>query len=592
MISSLGWTISQWLSLTLDERREHVQQLLSAIDPHDPMWISCADDRMLEQALAAADPQAPMYGVPFVVKDNIDAAGWVTTAACREFAYMAAEDAAAVAALRASGMILIGKTNMDQFATGLVGTRSPYGAVPNPFNSQYISGGSSSGSAAAVSRGLVPVALGTDTAGSGRVPAACCNIVGLKPSLGQISTHGVVPACRSLDCVSIFALTVHDAACVLQHCQGFDARDPYSQAPRQLPVAMPQRLGIPDEMEWYGDEAAAAAWQESLEHWRQAGATLVPCSFAAMRALALLLYEGPWVAERHAAIREFFTTQREVMNPIVAGIIAKAESFSASDAYSAEYQRQALKRAIHAHFATADALLVPTAPRLPRLDAVAADPVGVNSQLGLWTNFVNLADCCALALPAQMRPDGLPFGVTLIAPAGHDQALAALGSRWTSQQALPLGATGAPWPQLPPLESGSQTSACEHKLLAVVGAHLSGQPLNQQLTERGGRLAETTTTAAAYQLCALAHSSPAKPGMRRLKEGGHAITVELWELSPQAFAELVALVPAPLAIGRVSLADGREVCGFVAQDGALDDAEDISHFGGWREYLAHRNEQG
>ena len=480
---------------------------------------------------------------------------------------------------------MLAKTNLDQFATGLVGTRSPYGAVPNSFDSNYISGGSSSGSSVSVARGLVPFSLGTDTAGSGRVPAAFNNLVGLKPTRGRFSTTGVVPACRSLDCVSVFALNVADAEQVAGVMEGFDATDGYS---RQAPAAakmlpLKPRLGIPAATPWFGDSQYAAAWEASLEKLRAMGVELIELDYSPMQQLAELLYGGPWVAERYAAVTEFMDAHADLMNPVVRGILAQAQNFSATDTYKAEYRRADLARTIQSLMATVDALLVPTTPRMPTLEEVEQAPVLVNSQLGTWTNFVNLADCSALALPAGLREDGLPFGITLIGAAWQDASLAEFGRRWEAFAPWQAGATGR---TLPAPAAATQAPA-GHVRLAVVGAHLSGMPLNTQLTERHARFVESTFTADNYRLYALPNTTPPKPGLIRASEGA-AIAVELWDVPVDLFGSFVALVPAPLGIGTLTLQDGREVKGFICEGAAVDGATDITHLGGWRAFIASR----
>jgi allophanate hydrolase len=585
--NTIGWTISQWreqIQREPDSLRGLLQQLRSSIDNRDNAWIHIASVESLDEQLDALNgaTDLPLYGVPFAVKDNIDVAGMPTTAACPAFAYIPEHDALSVAKLKASGAIVIGKTNLDQFATGLVGTRSPYGAVPNSFDPAYVSGGSSSGSAVAVAKGLVPFSLGTDTAGSGRVPASFNNIIGLKPTKGRFSTRGVVPACRSLDCVSIFALTLDDAETLAGLLEGFDPEDPYSRpaSPARYFVGKP-RFGVPASVEWFGDTASEQAWNASLEAMRQKGVELVPIDFGPMFSLAQLLYGGPWVAERYAAVGEFIAEHAEDTHPVVRSIIQQAEHFSAADAFQAEYRRAALVRTIHARMAGVDALLVPTAPRLPTVAQVEADPVVVNSQLGTFTNFVNLADCCALALPAQLRPDGLPFGITLIAPAWQDAALAEFGRRWLNARQLPLGATGRPLPPEAERQSGPPPG---YVRLAVVGAHLSGMPLNYQLTERQARLVESTFTADTYKLYALPNTVPPKPGLVRSEEGAEII-VELWDVPLSEFGSFVALVPPPLGIGSLTLHDGRVVKGFICEGSAVNGAKDITHLGGWRAYI-------
>lgn len=592
MSDQLGWTIGEWLSAyreqTVDPRTA-LHALRQQLRGDDPAWIyilSAAElDAQLDQLDAAgADAlKLPLYGVPFVVKDNIDVAGIPTTAACPAFTYIASADATSVAKLRAAGAIVLAKTNLDQFATGLVGTRSPYGAVPNSFNPDYVSGGSSSGSAVAVASGLFPFSLGTDTAGSGRVPAGFNNIVGLKPTKGRFSTLGVVPACRSLDCVSIFSLTVDDAEQVARVMEGFDPADGYSRtAPTPATFfASKPRFGIPAELVWFGDSESEFAWHKTLAQLTESGAELIPIDFTPMQTLAQLLYGGPWVAERHAAIAEFMAEHAEQMNPVVRGIIKQAMNFTATDAYNAEYARADLARAIQTQMASVDALLVPTAPRLPTIAEVEADPVIVNSQLGTWTNFVNLADCSALALPAGLRNDGLPFGITLIAPAWQDAALAEFGKRWANTAPWTLGATRRVAPQT---DISSQVPT-GYVRLAVVGAHLTGMPLNTQLIERKARFVESTFTADCYRLFALPNTTPPKPGLIRTHDKGAEIIVELWDVPTHHFGSFVALIPAPLGIGTLTLKDGREVKGFICEGAAVEGAKDITPLGGWRAYI-------
>lgn len=593
MSDQLGWTIGEWLHAYRQQQlnpRTALHALRQCLQSDDPAWIYVLSEVELDAQLdqlesAGADAlKLPLYGVPFVVKDNIDVAGIPTSAACPAFTYLADIDATSVAKLRAAGAIVLAKTNLDQFATGLVGTRSPYGAVPNTFNADYVSGGSSSGSAVAVARGLFPFSLGTDTAGSGRVPAGFNNIVGLKPTKGRFSTTGVVPACRSLDCVSIFTLTVSDAEQVANVMEGFDSTDGYSRAqpaPATLFSATP-RFGIPAETCWFGDTESERAWHKTLAQYRAAGVELVPIDFAPMQTLAQLLYGGPWVAERHAAIADFMADHAEKMNPVVRDIIKQALRFSATDAYRAEYRRAELARAIQLHMNSVDALLVPTAPRLPTIADVEADPVAVNSQLGTWTNFVNLADCTALALPAGIRDDGLPFGVTLIAPAWQDAALIEFAKHWAVTAPWKLGATQRVAP--PTLIHNAAPTG--YVRLAVVGAHLTGMPLNTQLIERNARFVESTFTSASYRLFALPNTTPPKPGLiRSAHHGGAEIIVELWDVPVHHFGSFVALIPAPLGIGTLTLKDGREVKGFICEGAAVEGAKDITHLGGWRAYI-------
>ncbi|WP_449284573.1 allophanate hydrolase [Marinobacter sp. PE14] len=606
MPSTLGWTIKDWQDAYKDGATPEslLGELLTRLDTKDVAWISLLDQKGLGKALAELEQnlqnaggdinKLPLYGIPFAAKDNIDAAGFETTAACPAFAYAPKEDATTVARLKAAGAVVIGKTNLDQFATGLVGTRSPFGAVPNSFKPDVVSGGSSSGSASVVARGLVPFALGTDTAGSGRVPAGLNNLVGLKPTKGLFSIRGVVPACRSLDCVSIFALTVNDAGLVADVMAGFDAGDAFSRrAPYALPLDGPalrrpgpiKRLAIPEHPQWFGDQQAEAAWNTAISQWRQQNVELIPLDFSPMLELAALLYEGPWVAERHAAVDSFMASHGDDMNPVVKGIISKAGNFSATDTFKAQYRKEELQRQIDELLADVDALLVPTAPTAPTIEAVNADPVTLNSQLGTYTNFVNLADMSALAIPAGFRDDGLPFGVTLITGAWKDTELQHLACQWLNSHPTSLGATDKERPEETP---GAEISTPTVQV-AVVGAHLSGMPLNTQLSERYAVLLEQTTTSANYRLFALPNTTPPKPGLKRAAEGeGKEIIVEVWEMPASAFGSFVDLIPAPLGIGNVELVDGRWVNGFICEGYGFEGAQDVTEFGGWRAYIASK----
>lgn len=546
-----------------------------------------AEARALERRDAAHARGLPLWGVPFAVKDNIDVAALPTTAACPAFAYTPSLSATVVGRLLAAGALLIGKTNLDQFATGLVGTRSPYGVVPNAFDPAFICGGSSSGSASVVARGLVSFALGTDTAGSGRVPAGLNNIVGLKPTRGWLPTRGVVPACRSLDCVSIFALTCDDAAEVARCAAGFDADDPFSRRPQPSPVARVTRVGVVQPLEFFGDNAQERAFARAREQLGEFGVELVDVDAGVLLDAARLLYEGPWVAERHAAIRSFFDEYAAEVEPSVRSIVESGRRFSATDAFAAQYRLAAYRRASEAIFACIDALLVPTAPAAYRIEDVLRDPLRLNARLGIYTNFVNLLDLAAIALPAGFRSDGIPMGITLIAPAWSDDALLEFGQRWLRARQLPLGATGRTLPVAS--HAASAASPAPHVRVAVVGAHLSGMPLNGQLIERGAKCVTATTTSADYRLHALLDTTPPKPGLVRAPagsdEGGAPIAVEVWDMPVEQFGSFVALVPPPLAIGSVQLADGSWVKGFLCEAHALHGARDITSFGGWRRYL-------
>jgi allophanate hydrolase len=557
-------------------------------------WIHrLTDEDVLAQARRVENMPAarelPLYGVPFAVKDNIDVAGQPTTAACPAFKYTAGATATAVQRLLDAGAILIGKTNLDQFATGLVGTRSPYGAGKNAFDSRYISGGSSSGSALAVALNLVSFSLGTDTAGSGRVPAGFNNIIGLKPTRGAISTAGVVPACRTLDCVSIFALTAGDAWDVFQIARGYDAADAYSrhaQPSRHMPVT-PLRCGVPraSQLEFCGDAEAAAVFGRAVAFAQQCGAEIVEIDFAPFRDAAALLYQGPWIAERLAGIKEFFAAHPQELHPVTREITAGGARYSAVDAFEAAYRLQELKQRAAAEFDAIDVMLVPTAPTLYTIAEVEADPVRLNSNLGAYTNFVNLLDLAAIAVPAGMRKDGLPSGITLIAPACSEPLLCAFGDRLHRMSNVRLGATsfGMP-PQVPAFRDACGDA---HVSVAVVGAHLSGMPLNHQLVARGARLVGSARTAPRYRLYLLPGTHPPKPGLVGSPDAaGHAIEIEIWSMPAGRYGSFVAEIPAPLGIGTIELEDGRAVQCFVCTQAVAPGARDISAFGGWRKFMA------
>jgi allophanate hydrolase len=574
---------------------ETVERTFARIAAHDDpaIFISLREQadvvaearRLMEESEA----ERPLYGVPVAVKDNIDVAGLPTTAACPAFAYRPAADATAVARLKRAGALVIGKSNLDQFATGLVGVRSPYGIPRNLFDARLIPGGSSSGSAIAVAAGLVPLALGTDTAGSGRVPAALSNIVGLKPSLGVVSTSGLVPACRTLDCVSLFALTTDDAFAALTVIAGPDPADPYSRAraPGRLgAVASGLRVGVPapGQRLFFGDAVAAAAYEAAIARFAGLGATMVEIDMEPFHETARLLYEGPWVAERYIVARALIDSAPQSLHPVTREIVLAGARPSAVDAFEAFYRLEGLRRMRDHVFGAIDALLLPTVPTVYTVDEVLADPVRLNSRLGTYTNFVNLLDLCGLALPAALHADGTPFGITLLGPAGHDAMLASIGRVFHADTGLALGALERPQP---PLSRLSALPAEGEIAIAVVGAHLGGMPLNGELKSLGARLLEATLTAADYKLYALAQTRPAKPGLLRVPKGaGAAIEIEIWALPGEHYGRFVAAVPAPMSIGTIRLADGRSVQGFLVESEALAGARDISSFGGWRAFLA------
>jgi allophanate hydrolase len=547
-----------------------------------PAWISLVawDDVQARLARLRAGPaDLPLYGVPFAIKDNIDLAGTPTTAGCPAFAYTPQRNAHVVDRLIAAGAIPIGKTNMDQFATGLTGTRTPYGACASVADPRYISGGSSSGSAVVVADGTVPFALGTDTAGSGRVPAAFNGIVGCKPSLGRIGTSGIVPACRSLDCVSVLSTDVAGAERVLAVAGGPDPGDPYSRARAPRAGAAPAwgaagaRIAVPrpDQLEFAGDAHAALAWEHALARAAALGWELTEIDFAPFAEAAALLYGGPWIAERFAAVGAFIAAHADAVDPVVRQVIMAGRDVGAVDAFRAAHRLRELASETAGAWARADALLLPTTPTVFTAAQIAEEPIAHNSLLGTYTNFVNLLDLCAIAVPASLRADGLPFGVSLIAPGGGDEALLALAAHWRDEH------RGA----------AADAASAGTVALAVVGAHLSGEPLNGQLVALGARLAETTRTAPTYRLYALPDTEPAKPGLvGGAPPAGRGIELEIWELSTEGFGRVVAGVPAPLSIGTITLADGRAVKGFLCEASATADARDITQYGGWRAYRA------
>lgn len=569
-----------------------VSEVLRRVDAYaDPaVWIARADAEALLMRARKLDSlsreergRLALFGVPFAVKDNIDVAGLPTTAACPAYSYMPKQSAEVVKHLVNAGALVIGKTNLDQFATGLVGTRSPYGAPRSVFNSDYVSGGSSSGSAVAVAAGLVSFSLGTDTAGSGRVPAAFNNIVGLKPSRGLLSTRGVVPACASLDCVSIFALSTEDAGAVFHQAAVFDPQDPYSRAlmPNDPVIAGASfTFAAPRaaDLAFFGDSEAERLFNEAITRLEDLGGHAQRIDFAPFREVAALLYEGPWVAERTAAVGKFVEAHPKDVDPTVGGIILGGRTRTAVEAFEAFHRLQALTRKIAMIMTGVDVLVVPTAPTTYRVDEVMADPVRLNSRLGTYTNFMNLADLSGIAVPAGIGANGLPFGITLAAPAFREARLMELGAR--VHTALGLAAGG------PQLQAKAEDESFIE--LAVVGAHMSGLPLNPELTSRGGMFVERTKTAPAYRFYALAGGPPFRPGLVRVETGGASIELEVWRLPRAAFGDFMAGVPSPLCIGTLELVSGRKVKGFLCEASGLQGAEEITRFGGWRPFMASK----
>jgi allophanate hydrolase len=566
--------------------------LRRADDPQFPhVWIEKVSREKL-LALAKALPakptaELPLYGVPFAIKDNIDLAGIKTTVGCPAFTYAPEKSATVVTKLIAAGALPIGKTNLDQFATGLVGTRSPFGICQSVFDAKYISGGSSSGSAVAVASGMVTFALGTDTAGSGRVPAAFNNIVGLKPTKGLLSTSGVFPACKSLDCVSVFAGSCHDAQAVLDVAADFDSADAYSRSRPKTAPSIPAnfKFGILPlaQREFFGDTEAAELYEQSIAQLSAVGGEAVEFDYAPFAQVAALLYAGPWVAERRWALSDFFEKHGDAMHSVVREIIGNAKKYDAVATFDAQYKLQALAQIVTPVWEKADVLLLPTTGTTYRIEEVLADPIKLNSNLGYYTNFVNLLDLSALALPAGFRKsNGLPFGITLIGRAFEDEALLELGAKFHQTLGGKIGVTSMNINEQPlPAKKSSGI------LIAVVGAHLRGQPLNHQLTSRKAEFIRQTRTAPCYRLFALANTQPPKPGLKRVAEKlAQGIEVEIWSLDDAAFGSFVAEIPPPLGIGTLELEDGTSVKGFLCEPIGLNGARDITEFGGWRAFRA------
>ena len=556
----------------------------------DPAIFLCLfeEEEVLNEArgLGDYDPSRPLWGVPYVIKDNIDVADKVTTAACPAFAYTADEDAFVIKRLREAGAILIGKTNLDQFATGLVGVRSPYGAPKNAIDPEIVPGGSSAGSAVSVAHGIATFALGTDTAGSGRVPAALNNIVGLKPTLGSLSATGLVPACRTLDTISVFALTVGDAYAAFQAAAGYDPDDSYSKRIAVPDLTQPKApvVGVPtpESIRFFGDEVQAASFGDALERLKSLGAEIREIDFGPLYDVAEMLYEGAWVAERYAAIEMMMTDRPEDLHPVTRKIIGAAERLSAADAFKGIYRLQDLIRQAEPSLAGLDMLCVPTIPTFYTVEDLQADPVQPNSNFGTYTNFVNLMDMCGIAVPTPARSDGRPGSVTLLAPAGEDARIAAFATLIETQGDRTLGATGWARPEAPALEPAPADTID----VAVCGAHMSGLPLNGDLTSRGAELVTAAETAADYAFYALPGAGVARPGLVRVPAGtGAKVKLEIWRMPLSSFGSFMATIPQPLGIGTLTLSDGSSVKGFLCEAIATEGAQDISELADWRRYL-------
>lgn len=578
------------------ELMEYLTERSAQFHAHN-IWIHQLTASELEpylQRLETGDSEKlPLYGVPFAIKDNIDLDGVPTTAACPEFAFRPDRSAYVVQLLIDAGAIPFGKTNMDQFATGLVGTRSPkpWGPCRNAFDPETISGGSSAGSAVAVSLGLVSFSLGTDTAGSGRVPAMLNNIYGLKPSRGLLSMSGVLPACRTLDCPSVFALCVSDAQLVFSLLAKSEAGDAYS---RSNPMSNSHRffgrtsdkprVGIPrsDQLEFFGEESGRQLFDRAISTWHSLGAELVEVDVEPLLRAAKLLYEGPWVAERYAALETILEQRPEAVHEVVREIVEGAKQLDAVAAFKAEYQLQAYRACTKGLFERIDFLVSPTAPRSYLIRELLEDPITLNSNMGFYTNYMNLLDLCGVAVPAGFMSNGIPFGVTLIAPCFRETSLLNQALRWERQQRLPMGASGKVYQRdsnLPVVTTSDQVQ------VAVCGAHLSGMPLNWQLAERGATLVAETETSENYRFYALAGGPVKRPGLVRHENNGYRIKVEVWSVPVAEFGAFVSAIPHPLGIGKLELISGEWVSGFICEEAGLVGAEDISELGSWRNYI-------
>lgn len=596
MLSNLPFTITDLHTAYRNgaspvEVIDEIFDRLAAVD--DPAIFIHLRDRAELRAEAAElgpfDPARPLWGIPFAVKDNIDVAEIPTTAACPAYAYTPQADAFVVASLRAAGGMMIGKTNLDQFATGLVGIRTPYGVPRNSLDPALVPGGSSGGSGVIVGHGIVSFSLGTDTAGSGRVPAALNNIVGLKPSLGALSATGVVPACRTLDTVSIFALTVDDAYAVFDVAAGYDGDDAYSKAFTKKPLhAVPTglRIGIPDarSIEFFGDAAQERAFRRDAAVLAGSGAQIVEVDFTPFHDVAHMLYEGAWVAERYTVIEELLTEKPDALHAVTRQIITQAENLSAADAFRGLYRLQHLKRRAEPVLADLDLLCVPTIPTFYSLADLESDPVTPNSNLGIYTNFVNLLDLCGIAVPTAPRSDGRPGSVTLLAGAGKDALTASVARSFEKECPRTMGATQHPVAEAGSIETHAETDTLQ---LAVCGAHMSGLALNWQLTDRGGQFLRTARTSEHYSFYALPGGPPERPGLVRTGAvRAQSVAVEIWSLPMDQVGGFLAGIPSPLGLGTVELMDGSTVKGFICEASGIAGARDISDIGDWRAYLA------
>jgi allophanate hydrolase len=571
------------------------RQLCAVLDTHQErasernVWIHYLTPEEREpyiKAIEGKDPSSlPLYGIPFAIKDNMHLAGIPTTAASRNLSLVPNYSAFVVDQLLAAGAIPMGKTNLDQFATGLNGTRSDFGACGNAFDTAYIAGGSSSGSAVAVAMGLVSFSLGTDTAGSGRVPAAFNNIVGLKPTLGRLSNEGVIPACRTLDCVAVFARTSAQGDRILRLAEGVNSSDAWQKIklPPSSLIGEHFSFGVPQRDQLNLDQSSGAeqCFDAAVRHLEDIGGRAVEVDLAPFLEAAALLYQGPWINERLLSVKEF-VNDLEHINVAVRGAIEGAKDFSASDLFTAQYRLKDLKRESDEILASVDAILTPTCVGISTIAEMEANPLTLNSRLGIFTNFMNLLDYSAIAVPAGFTNDHMPWGITLFGPAWSDTELARLAHRFHIQTAETIGATK----DMLPKEAAPRRSNVIS--VAVCGAHLEGFPLNEQLTSRGGVLVKRARTAPRYRFYALAGGPPFRPGLVRTDSGGESIDVEIWDLPADQFGTFVKSIPHPLGIGQLELEDESWCTGFICESIGIDGATDISDTGGWRHYIARQ----
>jgi allophanate hydrolase len=567
---------------------EQIHERINEVD-NPNIWIYRLSAEELEpylEYLEGQDPSAlPLYGIPFAIKDNIDLAGVPTTAACPEYSFTPEESAPVVAQLIEAGAIPIGKTNLDQFATGLVGVRTPYGAPRNPLAPDRVPGGSSCGSAVSLSEGICSFSLGTDTAGSGRVPAMFNQLWGVKPSKGRLSTTGLVPACRTLDCISIFALNAADSQTVLKVAEGYDVEDAYSQETKDLPVVASKTIGIPqaDQLMFFSDVDYRGAWSAAVADLQEKGWEVVEIDFEPFLKAARLLYEGPWVSERYTALEDFLKAKPEAFFPATLEITSGGADHSARDAFAAQYKLAELRRESEAVWEGLAAIVTPTAGGFPKLSDLEADPIGPNSQLGYYTNFMNLLDLCAVAVPAGKSVEGLPFGITWIAPRDCDKALIEIadkGPEAVGDNRPPKEMQGG---TLSPVSASVDTLS-----ILLFGAHMKGLPLNTQVQSLGGRFIGEVQTAPKYKMIYLPEPAPHRPGIIRVGEGGASIGVEEWAFPKAALGELLSTINQPLGLGQLELSDGRRVHGFLCEAKAAEGAKDISECGSWRGFLTQK----